>query len=64
MPVLVDWLTLVLAPVGIVFLVVAFRARRTATNAGESMPGWGTAAQVVGMGCLLIMVLLRLVWGE
>lgn len=45
-PVLVDWLTLLLAPLGIVSLAVAFPARSRAIRNGTSAPRWSKIAQL------------------
>lgn len=63
MPVLVDWLTLVLGPAGLILLIVAVRAKRRATTAGTQVTGFGQAAQWLAFGCLGLMVVLRLAVG-
>lgn len=64
MPVLVDWLTLVLGPAGLILLFLGVRARRTASNAGTQVSGFGQAAQWLAFGCLGLMVVLRLAVGS
>lgn len=63
-PVLVDWLTLLLAPVGVILLAVGFFAHRSAARAGTPAPGWGKAAQGVGIAVVMLIALIRLLWGS
>ena len=59
----VNWLSLLLSPIVIVTLVLAFSARRSATKKGEPMPGWGKVTQVVGVTLAMFVALINMVWG-
>ncbi|MDO0913346.1 hypothetical protein QQM39_21610 [Streptomyces sp. DT2A-34] len=59
-PVQVNWLTLVLAPLAVVGLVVAFTAARSAAKRGEPMPGWGKAVQGVAIAFVLLVALMNM----
>ncbi|KUL33538.1 hypothetical protein [Streptomyces regalis] len=61
-PVQVNWLTLVLAPLAVVGLVVAFTAARSAAKKGEPMPGWGKVVQGVAIAFVLLMALMNMAW--
>lgn len=56
----VDWLTLLLAPIAVVGLVVAFTARQSASRKGEPMPGWATATQGVAITCVLLVAVMNM----
>ncbi|NUP20677.1 MAG: hypothetical protein HOZ81_32280 [Streptomyces sp.] len=56
----IDWLTLVLAPLAVIGLVVAFTAARSATKRGEPMPGWGKAVQGVSIAFVLLVAVLNM----
>jgi hypothetical protein len=62
MPVLVDWLSLLLGPVVIVAAVVALTARRSAVRAGEPVPVRATAANAVAAAGALLLAVLWMVW--
>ena len=65
-PVQVDWLTLVLAPVTIISLGLAFyAARRKSTHDAEGarLPTWGRVAQSVGIISALFVGFIRVMWG-
>ncbi|MBA6441019.1 MULTISPECIES: hypothetical protein [Streptomyces] len=62
-PVQVDWLSIVLGPLALVALAFAFSAQRSAVKRGESMPGWGKAAQGVGIAFVLFVALSNMMWG-
>lgn len=59
-PVQANWLTLVLAPLAVVGLVVAFVAARSAARRGEPMPGWGKAVQGVAVAFVLLMAVMNM----
>ena len=58
-PVQADWLTLLLAPIGVVGLVVAATARISASRRGEPMPGWANAVQGVSIACVLLIAVMN-----
>ncbi|MFJ8754924.1 hypothetical protein ACIREO_37290 [Streptomyces sp. NPDC102441] len=60
-PVQVDWLSVLLGPVVIVALLVAFFAGRSASKAGEPMPGWGKAVQGVAIALALFVAFMNMV---
>jgi hypothetical protein len=62
-PVQVDWLSVLLGPIAIVALVLAFSARRSAAKKGEPMPDWGKGVQGVGMALVLFVALINMAWG-
>ncbi|WP_369170759.1 hypothetical protein AB5J49_24475 [Streptomyces sp. R28] len=59
-PVQINWLTLILAPLGVIGLLVAFTAARSAAGRGEPMPGWGKAVQGVAIAFVLLVALMNL----
>lgn len=61
MPVLVDWLSLLLGPVIIGAAIIAFTASRTAAKAGETVPAKTKAANGVAAACAILLGLLWLV---
>ncbi|MGH3742557.1 MAG: hypothetical protein ACRDT1_14700 [Micromonosporaceae bacterium] len=62
-PVLVDWMTLLLAAIALVSAVCIVLATRSKSKAGgSSLPVWGKVAQGVAIVAVLIMALLN-VWG-
>ncbi|MGW6905915.1 hypothetical protein [Streptomyces sp. NPDC054940] len=56
----VDWLTLLLAPIGVIGLLVAFTARQSASRKGEPMPGWATATQGVAIVFVLLVAVMNM----
>ena len=62
-PVQVDWLSVLLGPIVIVALVVAFSAGRSATKTGEPMPSWGKAVQGVAIALVLFVAFINMAWG-
>lgn len=65
MPVLVDWLTLLLAPIVIVAMGLAVYARLSTRRTGDTdPPRWGRVAQGVGVACALLIGLIQIVWGN
>jgi hypothetical protein len=63
MPVLVDWLTLLLAPIVFISLSFAFAGARSSKATGGPLPGWAKLAQGVGILCALLIALLWMLWG-
>ncbi|GAA3713248.1 hypothetical protein GCM10022224_093480 [Nonomuraea antimicrobica] len=64
MPVLVDWLTLLLAPVIFAGLgLVVYARRRVAGEPGAKLPAWARVAQWLAVGSAFFIVFIRLVWG-
>lgn len=59
-PVQVNWLTLVLAPLSVVGLLVAFVAARSAAGRGEPMPGWAKAVQGVAVAFVLLVAVMNM----
>lgn len=59
-PVQVNWLTLLLAPLAVVGLVVAFTAARSAAKRGEPTPGWGKAVQGVAITLVLLVAFMNM----
>ncbi|MEU8873467.1 hypothetical protein AB0D24_20265 [Streptomyces javensis] len=62
-PVQVDWLSIVLGPLALIALAFAFSAQRSAVKRGASIPGWGKAAQGVGIAFVLFVALSNMMWG-
>lgn len=62
-PVQVDWLTLLLAPIVLISLGLAVFSRRSAANNGVPIPGWGKAAQGVGIVAAILLGLMQIIWG-
>ncbi|MER5217780.1 hypothetical protein ABT063_46555 [Streptomyces sp. NPDC002838] len=62
-PVQVDWLSVLLGPVVIVALVVAFSAARSASKTGEPMPHWGKVVQGVAIALALFVAFMNMAWG-
>ncbi|HEY3687371.1 MAG TPA: hypothetical protein VGL93_30320 [Streptosporangiaceae bacterium] len=62
MPVLVDWLSLLLAPVIVIAAVIALTARRAAVRAGEPVPVRANVANAVAAVCALLLAALWMVW--
>jgi hypothetical protein len=60
-PVMIDWLSVVLAPIGCILLIAALVKTRSATKAGAPVPPWTKVAQGVGIACVLIIAILNLV---
>jgi len=64
LPLLADWLTLILAPIIIVCLFFIWRAQRSIRGVeGAKFPLWGRLAQVIMVTCIAIMMCVRLAWG-
>lgn len=63
-PVQINWLTLLFAPIGVVALLVAFSAARSAAKRGEPMPGWGKAVQGVGVAFVLVVAFVNMAWSN
>ncbi|GAA2455308.1 hypothetical protein GCM10010191_88050 [Actinomadura vinacea] len=63
MPVLVDWLTLLLGPIVIISLVLSVFAKRSTSSAEAPLPAWGKVAQAVGMISAMLLGLLWILWG-
>lgn len=62
MPVLVDWVSVVLCPVIVVAGIAALTARRRAAKAGTGVPGWAKAANGVCVVCALLVGALWMIW--
>ncbi|MGY0059020.1 hypothetical protein ACWY4P_21105 [Streptomyces sp. LZ34] len=62
-PVQVDWLSLVLGPIVVVTLAIAFFAARSASKRGEPMPGWAKAVQGVGIAGALFVAFINMTGG-
>lgn len=62
-PVQVDWLSVLLGPIVIVALVVAFSAGRSASKTGKPMPSWGKAVQGVAMALAIFVAFMNMAWG-
>ncbi|SEP49808.1 hypothetical protein SAMN04489732_113208 [Amycolatopsis saalfeldensis] len=60
-PVMIDWLSVVLGPIGCILLVVALVKTRSATKAGAPVPPWAKVAQGVGIALVLVLALLHLI---
>ncbi len=58
-PVLADWLTLVLAPIGVALLLAAFFSARAASTAKQPVPPWTKVAQSVAILCVLLVAVLK-----
>ncbi|MFE5816071.1 hypothetical protein [Streptomyces sp. NPDC056479] len=59
-PVQANWLTLLLAPIAVVGLVVAFTAARSASRRGEPMPGWGKTVQGVAIALVVLVAVMNM----
>jgi hypothetical protein len=62
-PVQADWLTLLLAPIVFISLGLALFSRRSASKDGAPVPGWGKAAQWVGLAAAILMALVNVIGG-
>lgn len=62
-PVLVDWLILLLAPIGVALIAIAFFAQRSASKAGAPAPVWSKVAQGVGIAVVMLIALIQF-WGD
>ncbi|MGI5215876.1 hypothetical protein [Plantactinospora sp. CA-290183] len=60
-PVQVDWLTLLLGPIVLISLGLAVFSRRSASNSDAPIPGWGKAAQVVGIVAAMLLLLIQII---
>ncbi|RJQ85071.1 hypothetical protein [Amycolatopsis panacis] len=58
-PLLLDWLTIFLAPIALLLLLPASIKAGAARKAGEKPPAWTAGAQAVGIAFLLIVVLTQ-----
>ncbi|MER5227223.1 hypothetical protein [Streptomyces flaveus] len=56
----VNWMTLVLSPIVVVGLVVAFFAARSAAKAGEPMPSWGKTVQGMAIAAVMTIAFAQL----
>ncbi|MET9965256.1 hypothetical protein ABZZ80_04850 [Streptomyces sp. NPDC006356] len=56
----IDWLTLLLAPLAVAGLLIAFTARQSAARRGEPMPRWGNAVQGVAIVFVLLVALMNM----
>lgn len=64
MPVLVDWLTLILAPLVLIGLGLAFYAARSVRGAdGARVPTWGRVVQGMAIAGALFIAFIRILWG-
>ncbi|MFI1331113.1 hypothetical protein ACH4U7_13415 [Streptomyces sp. NPDC020845] len=62
-PVQVDWLSVLLGPIVLVGLALAFFAARSASRRGEPMPGWGKAVQGVAIALAMFVAVANMTWG-
>ncbi|MDX3226110.1 hypothetical protein [Streptomyces sp. ME19-01-6] len=62
-PVQVDWLSIVLGPLVLVTLAIAFFTARSASKRGEPMPGWGKVLQAVGITLAMLVAVANMTWG-
>ncbi|WP_328605807.1 hypothetical protein OG943_38360 [Amycolatopsis sp. NBC_00345] len=60
-PVMIDWLSIVLAPIGCILLIAALVKTRSAVKAGNPAPASAKVMQGVGIACVLIIAILNLV---
>ncbi|MFE6780288.1 hypothetical protein [Streptomyces sp. NPDC057702] len=63
-PVQAIWWTLVLAPLGLLAVLVAFFVRRSAVRAGRPVPGWVRVVEVVGVGLVVIVAFVNTAGGS
>lgn len=64
MPVLVDWLTLILAPLVLIGLGLAFHAARSVRGVvGARVPTWGRVVQGMAITGALFIAFIRILWG-
>ncbi|MES4900910.1 MULTISPECIES: hypothetical protein [unclassified Streptomyces] len=62
-PVQVDWLSLLLGPLVVVTLMLAFFTARSASKRGEPMPRWGKVLQAVGITLAMLVAVANMAWG-
>lgn len=59
-PVLADWITVVLAPIGVILLVVSMVTRYSSRKTGKPAPASSTVLRGIGIVCVVIVALLQL----
>jgi hypothetical protein len=63
-PVQADWLTLLFAPMGVILLVIAFAATRSAAKSKAPVPVWCKVTQGVGCVCVVLAGVVQLLAGS
>lgn len=58
-PVMIDWLTVILAPISLVLLISAQVRIRSARRVGAPVSTWIRAQHGIGIACVMIVALLH-----